>query len=53
MVRDDILDTAGQKGYVFLTVQRVTAIGKPEVPDGQICLFEHMRNVVVLPTVGQ
>ncbi|CCM04578.1 uncharacterized protein FIBRA_06759 [Fibroporia radiculosa] len=49
------------KGLCFITrsptvhpgdVQRVTAIGKPDVPDGQICLFEHMKNVVVLPTVG-
>ncbi|KAG6916647.1 hypothetical protein DXG01_005933 [Tephrocybe rancida] len=31
-------------------VQRVRAIGKP--PDGMLCLFAHMKNVVVLPSVG-
>ncbi|KAG6851310.1 hypothetical protein H0H93_011746, partial [Arthromyces matolae] len=32
-------------------VQRVRAIGKP--PKGKLCLFAHMKNVVVLPSVGQ
>ncbi|KAF8077751.1 RNA dependent RNA polymerase-domain-containing protein [Lyophyllum atratum] len=31
-------------------VQRVRAIGKP--PAGMLCLFGHMKNVVVLPSVG-
>jgi hypothetical protein len=39
----------------FLTilniVQRVRAIGKP--PEGMLCLFAHMKNVVVLPSVGK
>lgn len=33
------------------SVQRVRAIGKP--PDGQICLFRHLKNVVVMPSVGK
>ncbi|GLB34759.1 putative RNA polymerase [Lyophyllum shimeji] len=32
-------------------VQRVRAIGKP--PVGMLCLFAHMKNVVVLPSVGR
>ena len=32
------------------TVQRVRAIGKP--PAGMFCLFSHLKNVVVLPSVG-
>jgi RNA-dependent RNA polymerase len=32
------------------TVQRVRAIGKP--PAGMLCLFSHLKNVVVLPSVG-
>ncbi|KAI9060668.1 RdRP-domain-containing protein [Trametes sanguinea] len=32
-------------------VQRVTAIGKP--PDDKICFFRNLRNVVVLPSVGE
>ncbi|THU96521.1 RdRP-domain-containing protein [Dendrothele bispora CBS 962.96] len=32
-------------------VQRVHAIGKP--PEGMRCLFGHMKNVVVLPSVGR
>jgi RNA-dependent RNA polymerase len=32
------------------TVQRVRAIGKP--PEGKLCLFSHLKNVVVLPSVG-
>lgn len=32
------------------TVQRVYAIGKP--PEDQICLFKHLKNVVVLPSAG-
>lgn len=32
-------------------VQRVRAIGKP--PAGMFCLFAHMKNVVVLPSVGK
>lgn len=32
-------------------VQRVFAIGKP--PEGKLCLFAHMKNVVVLPSVGK
>ncbi|RDB21068.1 putative RNA-dependent RNA polymerase 1 [Hypsizygus marmoreus] len=31
-------------------VQRVRAIGKP--PEGMLCLFAHMKNVVVLPSTG-
>ncbi|KAF8969863.1 RNA dependent RNA polymerase-domain-containing protein [Flammula alnicola] len=31
-------------------VQRVRAIGKP--PEGQLCLFGHLKNVVVMPSVG-
>ncbi|KAG6878981.1 hypothetical protein C0992_006116 [Termitomyces sp. T32_za158] len=31
-------------------VQRVRAIGKP--PENMVCLFAHMKNVVVLPSVG-
>jgi RNA-dependent RNA polymerase len=31
-------------------VQRVFAIGKP--PDDKLCLFRHMKNVVVFPSVG-
>lgn len=31
------------------SVQRGTAIGKP--PDGVLCLFRHLKNVVVLPCV--
>ncbi|KAH7883307.1 RNA dependent RNA polymerase-domain-containing protein [Phlebopus sp. FC_14] len=31
-------------------VQRVYAIGKP--PEGQLCLFSHLKNVVVFPSVG-
>ncbi|RDB21103.1 RNA-dependent RNA polymerase 1 [Hypsizygus marmoreus] len=31
-------------------VRRVKAIGKP--PENMLCLFGHMRNVVVLPSVG-
>ncbi|KAI8980167.1 RdRP-domain-containing protein [Trametes punicea] len=31
-------------------VQRVKAIGKP--PDDMVCFFRHLRNVVVLPSVG-
>ena len=33
------------------TVQRVRAIGKP--PAGMLCLFSHLKNVVVLPSVGR
>lgn len=33
-------------------VQRVVAIGRPSLTEGQICLFDHMKNVVVLPSVG-
>ncbi|KAG6862083.1 hypothetical protein C0995_007213 [Termitomyces sp. Mi166 len=36
------------EGHIF--VQRVRAIGKP--PEGMVCLFAHMKNVVVLPSVG-
>ncbi|KAI0325538.1 RdRP-domain-containing protein [Cubamyces sp. BRFM 1775] len=32
-------------------VQRVKAIGKP--PDGKLCFFRNLRNVVVLPSVGE
>ncbi|EIW57530.1 RdRP-domain-containing protein [Trametes versicolor FP-101664 SS1] len=32
-------------------VQRVRAIGKP--PDDKLCLFRNLRNVVVLPSVGE
>ncbi|THU88603.1 RdRP-domain-containing protein [Dendrothele bispora CBS 962.96] len=32
-------------------VQRVHAIGKP--PKGMLCLFGHLKNVVVLPSVGR
>ncbi|KAF5373803.1 hypothetical protein D9758_000837 [Tetrapyrgos nigripes] len=32
-------------------VQRVHAIGKP--PQNMMCLFGHLKNVVVLPTVGK
>ena len=32
------------------TVQRVRAIGKP--PADKLCLFSHLKNVVVLPSVG-
>ncbi|KAF9465122.1 RNA dependent RNA polymerase-domain-containing protein [Collybia nuda] len=31
-------------------IQRVLAIGKP--PEGLMCLFAHMKNCVVLPSVG-
>lgn len=31
-------------------MQRVRAIGKP--PDNQLCLFRHLKNVVVLPSTG-
>ncbi|KAF8798201.1 RdRP-domain-containing protein [Phlegmacium glaucopus] len=31
-------------------VQRVRAVGKP--PPGMLCLFSHLKNVVVLPSVG-
>jgi len=33
-----------------ISVQRVRAIGKP--PDDKLCLFSHLVNVVVLPSVG-
>ncbi|KAG6814591.1 hypothetical protein H0H92_000120 [Tricholoma furcatifolium] len=36
------------EGNIF--VQRVRAIGKP--PEGMLCLFAHMKNVVVLPSVA-
>ncbi|KAG5722151.1 putative RNA-dependent RNA polymerase 1 [Termitomyces sp. T112] len=32
-------------------IQRVRAIGKP--PKDMVCLFSHMKNVVVLPSVGK
>ncbi|KAI0359884.1 hypothetical protein OH77DRAFT_1419222 [Trametes cingulata] len=32
-------------------VQRVKAIGKP--PDGMLCFFRNLRNIVVLPSVGE
>ncbi|KAF8910584.1 RNA dependent RNA polymerase-domain-containing protein [Gymnopilus junonius] len=31
-------------------IQRVHAIGKP--PEGMLCLFSHLRNVVVMPSTG-
>ncbi|THG97697.1 hypothetical protein EW026_g4356 [Hermanssonia centrifuga] len=34
----------------YIEVQRVRAIGKP--PDGGLCLFRNLKNVVVLPSVG-
>ena len=35
---------------MFIAVQRVYAIGKP--PSDKLCLFAHLKNVVVLPSVG-
>jgi hypothetical protein len=34
----------------YCAVQTVFAIGKP--PEDQMCLFRHLKNVVVLPSVG-
>jgi hypothetical protein len=34
-----------------ISVQRVYAIGKP--PANMMCLFAHLKNVVVVPTVGK
>jgi hypothetical protein len=33
-----------------ISVQRVRCIGKP--PEDKLCLFSHLVNVVVLPSVG-
>ena len=35
----------------FFPVQRVYAIGKP--PEDKLCLFSHLKNCVVLPSVGK
>lgn len=35
---------------VYVVVQRVFAIGKP--PDGKLCFFRGLKNVVVLPAQG-
>lgn len=35
---------------ILPAVQSVRAIGKP--PDGVFCAFRHLKNVVVLPSVG-
>ena len=35
---------------IGLTVQRVYAVGEP--PEGKICFFRGLKNVVVLPAVG-
>ena len=32
------------------TVQRVYAVGEP--PEGKLCFFRGLKNVVVLPAVG-
>ena len=35
---------------IVVVVQRVYAVGKP--PDGKICFFSELKNVVVLPAIG-
>lgn len=36
--------------FIVIVVQRVYAVGKP--PDGRICFFSGLKNVVVLPAIG-
>jgi hypothetical protein len=36
---------------ISLTVQRVYAVGEP--PEDKICFFRGLKNVVVLPAVGE
>lgn len=36
--------------FIVIVVQRVYAVGKP--PDGKICFFSGLKNVVVLPAIG-
>lgn len=38
------------RSLTSIIVQRVNAVGEP--PDGRICFFRGLKNVVVLPAVG-
>jgi hypothetical protein len=42
--------TPRQVILISLTVQRVFAVGEP--PEGKLCFFRDLKNVVVLPAVG-